>query len=180
MTEGGIFSWKVQKIDTHRGPAASYEEITKPLPPPPKNMEWIQDKKNQEWRLQPKAALDTPINDHGVQGITEHTVQPTDTFQGICLKYKISPTELRRANNFSGSNLFLAPNPLKISKRGAPVLLGNIGVELSNDQKIHKVIKEIPSLARSEAKCYLELNEWDLNEALLDAKRSLESDQVNK
>ena len=49
----------------------------------------------------------------------EHQVQPTDTFQGICLRYKITPTELRQANWFGGSNLSLAPNPLCIPQSGS-------------------------------------------------------------
>ena len=48
-------------------------------------------------------------NEVTTNGILYHEVLPTDTFQGICLKYKITPTELRRANKMMGSNLSLAP-----------------------------------------------------------------------
>mmetsp|Transcript_17709 Transcript_17709/g.33338 ORF Transcript_17709/g.33338 Transcript_17709/m.33338 type:complete len:627 (-) Transcript_17709:79-1959(-) len=44
-----------------------------------------------------------------------HVVLPDDTWQGICLRYKITPLQLRRANGgFSGTQLTLAPPVLKI------------------------------------------------------------------
>jgi len=43
-----------------------------------------------------------------------HPVIESDTFQGICLRYKVTPTQLRQANGFSGTNLRLAPMVLKI------------------------------------------------------------------
>ena len=44
-----------------------------------------------------------------------HQVAPSDTFVDVCLKYRLTPTELRKANNgFSGTNLKKVPDPLKI------------------------------------------------------------------
>ena len=47
-------------------------------------------------------------------GIQYHEVLSTNTFQGIYLRYKVTPTELRRANKMLGSNLKLAPEKLII------------------------------------------------------------------
>mmetsp|Transcript_22131 Transcript_22131/g.48139 ORF Transcript_22131/g.48139 Transcript_22131/m.48139 type:complete len:655 (+) Transcript_22131:316-2280(+) len=44
-------------------------------------------------------------NEREEDGIKYHTVKPSDTFQFICLKYKVSADALRRANDFSGSTL---------------------------------------------------------------------------
>ena len=53
-------------------------------------------------------------NERAALSYLEHLVLPEDTFHGICLRYHISTTELRRANCFSGSNLALAPTKLRI------------------------------------------------------------------
>ena len=45
-----------------------------------------------------------------------HIVKPSDTFQFICLKYRVSADALRGANNFSGSTLKNAPRKLVIPK----------------------------------------------------------------
>ena len=64
----------------------------------------------------------------GVLGVdyVEHVVIPgKDTIQGICLAYKISSTQLRQANHFSGHSLLLAPQKIGHSavETGAGVLL---------------------------------------------------------
>jgi LysM repeat protein len=50
MTEGGLFPWKLQKIWT-RGPTADYSNLRDPLPNPPADMAWHQDKETKEWKL---------------------------------------------------------------------------------------------------------------------------------
>jgi len=50
------------------------------------------------------------------ESIKYHWVEKDDSLRWICLKYKVSANELRRANNFSGSNLKLAPKKLIIPK----------------------------------------------------------------
>lgn len=174
MTEGGLFAWKRQVIDESRGPATSYGGLHRALPSPPKNMHWVHDEKTREWSLEKDGevpvAIAVPI-DGQTDMIYEHEVQPNDTFQGICLKYKITPTELRRHNNFSGSNLLLAPNPLRIPRTKDV----DIAVEKqrhgpqTQDQKIEAVLMKCSGLARTEAKCFLELNDWNLQEAMEDA-----------
>jgi len=184
MAEGGVYPWKLQKI--RAAPTLNYNNIRKPLKAP-KGKRWEYDSSTKEWSLQ-----DVPLSmdndlvivdgvvvnvDGAAEGVQkekyiEHLVQPSDTFEGLCLRYKITPTELRRANGFSGSNLHLAPNPLKIPMEGiimessaeaVPVDTDeNFPMALTTDQVIRVLLKEFPKLSASEAKAYLELNDWDL------------------
>ncbi|KAI2514190.1 hypothetical protein MHU86_83 [Fragilaria crotonensis] len=184
MAEGGMFPWKRQVIDEHRGPAASYKGIGGPLPPPPKNMIWTHDPETREWRLvehRPNvAAVEAIVLDGDAPlDYTEHKIEPSDTFQGICLRYKITPTELRRANCFSGTNLSLARNPLRIPLNhahttGAPptataVLVNPYDVPMSRESQIQTVM-QAAGIQRAEATCFLELHDWDVTQAVADAR----------
>ena len=87
------------------------------------------------------------------------------------MRYKITPTELRRANCFSGSNLSLAPNPLRIP------INSNVGIaeavpvnRPTREAQIQTVMRACPDLALSEAKCFLELHDWDAAKAISDAR----------
>jgi hypothetical protein len=172
MTEGGLFAWKRQSIDVHRGPAGEYANVHRPLPDPPKGMYWMQDETTKEWSLEKHVAEVIQDQNGDVPAFIEHEVLKTDTFSGICLRYRITPTELRRANGgFSGTNLFLASNPLKIpnTKGHAVPLKAHLVGELSPSNKISKVMNECRGTARSEAKCYLELNDWSVEKAIANA-----------
>lgn len=178
MPEGGIYPWKVQKVDTHRGPATNYNAVSRSLPAPPKNMQWVHDEKTREWRLEEKESdivVDAEvIDDEGKEyrsDFFEHAVEPADTFQGLCLRYKITPTELRQVNRFSGSNLLLAPNPLLIPRKDNVTAATAVPVNRpTREQQIVKVLNACRGLARTEAKCFLELNDWNVNLAIMDAK----------
>jgi hypothetical protein len=177
MNEGGLFAWKRQRIDVHRGPAGEYVNLHKPLPDPPKGMYWVQDETTKEWSLEKQKdeyVVAEVVHDQNgdVPAFIEHAVLNTDTFAGICMRYRITPTELRQTNGgFSGTNLFLAPNPLKIpnTKGHAVPLKAHLVGELSPAQKISKVMNECRGTARSEAKCYLELNDWSVEQAIANA-----------
>eukprot|EP00934_Nitzschia_sp_Nitz4_P007967 Nitzschia sp. Nitz4//scaffold47_size129522//13411//13998//NITZ4_003535-RA/size129522-processed-gene-0.30-mRNA-1//-1//CDS//3329552752//7957//frame0 len=187
MTEGGLFAWNRQKIDMHRGPAGSYANLRNPLPPPPKDMDWIQDVDTHEWHLMHLIAVDGDKEDAVVveaqaeappasPSVLLHQVSDTDTFAGICLRYKVSPTELRQANGFSGTNLLLAPNPLKIpvnDKNAQPTNDDTRTAQTtmsSPSNKVYQLRQLLPSLSASEARCYLELNDWDFHLAVQNAK----------
>mmetsp|Transcript_33382 Transcript_33382/g.58584 ORF Transcript_33382/g.58584 Transcript_33382/m.58584 type:complete len:733 (+) Transcript_33382:458-2656(+) len=61
---------------------------------------------------------DYDLEDDGEEdGVTYHMVRPSDTFQFICLKYKVSADALRGVNNFSGSTLQFAPKKLVIPSK---------------------------------------------------------------
>lgn len=50
MSEGGLFSWKLQRHKS-RGPAADFSRLGAPLPPPPEGKAWHQDKDSKKWGL---------------------------------------------------------------------------------------------------------------------------------
>jgi LysM repeat protein len=192
MSEGGLLAWKVQKTVT--APTLKYNNLQKELKAP-KGRQWVFDSTNREWSLErvvpnPVVMANAAVQEDLVVDAVvvkscpsspsadffpffEHLVQSTDTFQGICIRYKITPTELRQANDFTGSNLFLAPNPLKIPKttlRSANMVNDdNVPHALTTDQVVTILLKNCPKLSKSEAKAYLELNDWDIAEAVTNA-----------
>ncbi|KAL7439167.1 hypothetical protein ACHAXH_009054 [Discostella pseudostelligera] len=112
-----------------------------------------------------------------------HVVLPTDTLQGLCLAYKLSATRLRMENNFSGNSLQLAPKKLRIpnnvASRGGVNISNNnnnkgmmIRVQdtTSKEYKLYAFVAEIPTMELVEAKAYLDLSNWDLEEALRSAR----------
>mmetsp|Transcript_38752 Transcript_38752/g.56905 ORF Transcript_38752/g.56905 Transcript_38752/m.56905 type:complete len:146 (-) Transcript_38752:284-721(-) len=115
MAEGGVYPWKIQKVERF-GPSCTYSNLTKPLPPPPKGMIWDKDVDTKEWKLinEKQDEKEEEREESTDPSYIKHKVLPTDTLTGICLKYKISAVKVRQINRFSGSNLHLAPNPLII------------------------------------------------------------------
>jgi LysM repeat protein len=113
----------------------------------------------------------------GVLGVDylEHIVLPTDTLQGICIAYKVSATHLRRANHFSGP-LHSAPKKLLIPLSKQALRAGFIRVQDTDtkEYKLHSFLAEFPNIHATEAKAYLELANWDLNDALHSAKEDKE------
>ena len=216
MSEGARFPWKLQKMQP--APTVSYNNIRKPLRAP-SGKQWFFDKTAKEWSLVdvPKTIVDdvpyvidadvvvdalavdengNPVGEGDSDAATwgtapylEHLVQPTDAFEGICLRYKLTPSELRRANNFTGTNLHLAPNPLKIptvniktTNAEATALGGDLAEglphALTTEQVIMLLRKECPTLSKSEARAYLELNDWEISEALENAHDDMASEQA--
>jgi hypothetical protein len=108
----------------------------------------------------------------------QHIILPSDTLQGICLQYRIKPTKLRQLNRFSGSNLNLAPKKLLIPKlqNGAKVRVQD---RSTKEFKIHFVMATYEFMNLKEAKCYLDIFEWDLDEALKGIEDDLGWESVN-
>ena len=113
-----------------------------------------------------------------------HTVVSSDTFSGLCLRYRIKPHELRRVNHFSGSNLRLAPHTLIIplGPDGQGLNGGKVREQNRNcpEFKLHALQGEIPSLRHAECKAYLELADWDLKEAIKAAREDEEWEKQEK
>ena len=189
MSEGGQLPWKRQEIDQSRGPAGSYEALREALGDPPGGYEW--ECKDREWKLVPvqrkeqefvisadpltdpladptkpdsKAALPitSPNSSYAI-----HTVLPSDTLAGICLRYKISAIKLRQVNRFSGSNLHLAPSHLVIPL--AEGVIPPVQDTSSREYKLQMMLVRVPSLTLPERKAYLDMNDWDLEAALKNA-----------
>ena len=193
MAEGGTLPWKIQKLNL--APSLSYDSIHKPLRAP-KGKRWNFDRVHKEWSLvaveKQKSSADAIIVDSVVvleekdgnigansksktaeplSPFFDHYVSPSDTFQGICLRYKIKPLELRRANGgFTGENLHLVPNPLKIPRKDATAVEVQGDLKpLTQSQVVDILLKECRFMSRSEARAYLMLEDWDLKEALRNA-----------
>lgn len=114
----------------------------------------------------------------GVLGVdyVEHYVLPTDTLQGVCIAYKCSATNLRRANHFTGQSLHSAPKKLLIPLSKQALRTGFIRVQ-DTDTKEYKLSffqAECPDISPTEAKAYLELADWDLHDALKSLKEDRE------
>jgi len=119
-----------------------------------------------------------PSSGKGVLGVdyVEHVVLPTDTFQGICLAYKIHPTKLRQANHFSGCSLLMAPKKLVIPVSKKALRSGFMRCQdtASKEYKLHALQAEIGELSVAEARAYLELSDWDLKDAIQSANEDNE------
>jgi LysM repeat protein len=157
--EGGLLPWKVQKLE---GLPVVIEELTsKSLPPPPCGYFW-EHQANGEWKL---LRLPAPSTENMISfkkpSIVEHTVMPTDTLQGICLKYRISAVELRRLNLFSGNNIQIKKSLLIPLQGGAAVT----PQENSRDVILQR-FRNITSEGVAESRLYLEEHNWDLNTAV--------------
>jgi LysM repeat protein len=113
----------------------------------------------------------------GILGVdyVEHVVLPTDTLQGICIAYKVSASHLRRANHFTGA-LHSAPKKLLIPLSKQALRTGFIRVQDTDtkEYKLHYFQAEYPDINATEARAYLELADWDLQEALRSVKEDRE------
>ncbi|KAL3929436.1 MAG: hypothetical protein SGARI_004748 [Bacillariaceae sp.] len=105
-----------------------------------------------------------------------HTVLDSDTFQGLLLRYKIKAIELRRVNQFSGTNLSLAPSHLIIPLNESSRSLQQIRLQDtdSREYKLQILLTEYPQLTATERKAYLEMNEWSVDAALQEVQNDLQ------
>jgi len=101
------------------------------------------------------------IKKDAVKGVdyVEHLIQPSDTFQGLCLTYNISATKLRQVNMFSGTNLKLAPSKLIIPIESKTDKLRIDAYEIrkkeynAKEGKVHAFLAEFfPKLKEKEAR----------------------------
>lgn len=179
MAEGGLLSWKTQKV-IQNGPVEDYSRLGLSLPPPPDGHVWNKNEATREWKLVPdpsqeriKKMAEEDLGDHD---FVEHVILPTDTFQGLCIKYKISDVRLRQTNMFSGRNLKLAPKILIIPVKKKLVEAGKIRLQdkSSSEYKMHAFLAVFPDMMPSEAKYYLDMNDNVIEKALEDAREDLQ------
>lgn len=126
---------------------------------------------------EPQSSYIGPLG-KGILGVDylEHVILPTDTLQGICIAYKISSTQLKLANHFSGNSLLLAPSKLVIPISKQALRSGYIRIQDTDQKeyKIHALLAEFPDFSMIEAKAYLELADWQLKDAIRSAKEDHE------
>jgi hypothetical protein len=157
--EGPWKPWRTQKIENNSPDLDSYG---KPLPSPPLGYYWerLPDK---SWEL--KKYLDSVSSPDQMvfdaPAIVEHVILPTDTLQGICLRYRVTAVTLRQYNNFSGTS-FRSRKYLRIPvEPGLP-----INVQISSQDILIQRFKNETGESEKEARYYLEERNWNLNEAL--------------
>lgn len=151
--------WRQQKI-LNNSPDLDY--YGKPLPPPPLGWYW-ERLEDGSWEL--KHFDDTVARDNEVvlssPAVIDHVVMPSDTMQGICLKYRVSAVTLRQYNNFSG-NSFRSKKSLRIPlEPGIPV-----SIQLPTHDVMVQQFKNITGEGHQESQFYLEEHGWDLREAV--------------
>jgi hypothetical protein len=133
MAEGGMLPWK---LDNNKAITPALDDYGKPLPNPPAGHVWEFIEK--KWELIEKTGQDAAAENTKVFAeptkdplIVDHVVLPSDTMNGICLRYNVSAVDIRRLNNFSGSNVQLfktlripvGPNATQSDIRQDPSLL---------------------------------------------------------
>ena len=151
-------------------------------------MEWVFDEDKKEWRLERLPDFDV-VAEAGVeddecearepQYFLQHHVQSKETLADLCFQYKLTPSELREANPgiFEPSSSKLLPNQsirIPYHPDGAHMVEKPIQAEqlypLPTPQDKVKILhQKYRNMSTSEAKCYLELNDWDLSLALANA-----------
>lgn len=119
----------------------------------------------------------------------QHIVLPSDTVQGICIRYKISWRRLGQINGFSGKNLGLAPKILWIpkvcldesntsgtsttddsrTKIGASNGCDHAIKDNLQDQSCHEfmvcyIMAKMDGIRYSDAKRFCEMYNWDLKQ----------------
>lgn len=111
MAEGGMLPWK---LDNNKVITPALDDYGKPLPNPPVGHVWTFIKDEKKWELKPTEDSAASGSGDGAKVYSEptkdplildHLVLPSDTLNGICLRYNVSAVEIRRLNNFSGSQI---------------------------------------------------------------------------
>lgn len=117
-----------------------------------------------------------------------HTVLPTDTLMGISLRYKTKVNMLQRTNQFTGTNLILAPPKLLIPLQSMSSVLGPDGKKLllntslvlpkqdmnSKEYKLQVISMQFASLCTSERRAYLDMNRWDVKATIENIREDIE------
>ena len=122
-----------------------------------------------------------------VNGVVIHTISPTDTLDGISIKYDISKAELIKANRGLSPSNFAAYRQLVIpAGEDTHVIITEMlspeEKRLLEEERLRtKFIKQF-KVSKEEASSYLASNGWDFEKAAADysADVSFEASLVNK
>jgi len=164
MAEGGFLPWRTQPAD---GVVyADYSQLREALPPPPQGFHWEQRSDSGEWELVDESSLhhagdktaeeepedaEDPLPEE--LGFIEHTIMPSDTLTGICLRYRVSRDELRKHNDFFGENFRLCLSLRIPVQHLKPWELRR--QENTEEVKLQK-LRNLTKMPKIEAKVYLE------------------------
>ena len=170
-----MISTQVYKLSKHYVPP-NVDQATDPsvysesLPNPPEGKQWEQEVDG-NWILVEKVVeieekIENPPNNTAEnEEETEHNhlVASTDTLKGICLKYSVTATDIRRVNMFSGNNIQMFKY-LRI-----PINGDNKNISIPPESKEQKAINEFKLITkenRVETILYLEEFDYDIDAAL--------------
>lgn len=92
----------------------------------------------------------------------EHVVMEEDTLPGLCLRYHVSATTLRRVNVFSGNNI----KGFKILRIPVDPNIPVVAQTQTEDVLIQKFRNMTMNEGKAEARIYLEENNWDIDKAI--------------
>ena len=111
----------------------------------------------------------------------EHEVMPQDTLAGLRIRYKVSVRELRLHNDFFGDNFRLCKVLRIPAKPGVTLKSHKKSEEDVRREKISSVVHALgPWFERSAAQFYLDMQEWNVEAAVADARadRDWEAAQI--
>lgn len=91
-----------------------------------------------------------------------HVVMPNDTLQGLCLRYRVSATELKRFNLISGNNVQVLKEVKIPISHNEPVT-----IQAEDRDVTLQRFKNATGESREEALVYLEDHDFNLDAALL-------------
>lgn len=164
--EGGYLPWKNHSKEV----VDELEALGKPLPPPPSGMRWVRiEDGDGSWQLQ---EIDRLVPVTGIQRtvvadspmVVEHTVMPDDTLQGLCLRYHVSVTEVRRINLFSGNSIQYKKTLLIPVSPG--VSYNSVVQQGDSREVMLQRFRNATGEAAAEARIYMEEHSWNLDEAV--------------
>eukprot|EP01099_Mayorella_cantabrigiensis_P006525 TRINITY_DN5484_c0_g1_i1.p1 TRINITY_DN5484_c0_g1~~TRINITY_DN5484_c0_g1_i1.p1 ORF type:complete len:307 (-),score=65.23 TRINITY_DN5484_c0_g1_i1:113-1033(-) len=111
-----------------------------------------------------------------------YEIQPTDTIQGIALKAQISISQILRDNNLIGYNISHRHHLWIRTKDGCmPDCLVSKPKEYQpNKRTLEQRFRQMTLASVDDAKCYLEMSDYDIGEAVKAYKSDLEWERQQK
>lgn len=158
--EGGYLPWKNKSVEV----VDELEAVGKPLPPPPAGSQWSQEASG-EWvlkQIESKDATQAPDEENN-PNVVVHEILPEDTLEGICLKYNVTATEVRRVNMFSGNSIHFKKTLIIPLCKG--LSFSGKDNHSTEDALLHRFQSDTGE-SSIEARIYLEDNNWNLDTAV--------------
>ena len=142
----------------------SLADYGKSLPNPPVGFYW-ERQDDRTWDLKQfskhSSAEPEAVTFQNPANLT-HLVMPHDTLQGLCLRYRVNATELKRFNMISGNNIQVLREVKIPISHGQPVVIQAEDADVTMQR-----FKNATGESKEEALIYLEDHGWQLDAALL-------------
>lgn len=170
------------------------ESVTSSLPPPPIGYEWKLLSNNQ-WELQPYSELSLLQSNNQNEQEEQiqsrnglyfiHQIRPSDTLEGICLKYHKSQREVMKLNHLSTKKIqFLSELRIPLNVGEKPIIQQSeddiIVEETVKQNDLCQKFSQDTGLSIKESKYYLQLYNYDFESAFNEWKAEEEWAQQSK